>query len=87
MRTVWKFPLDVKDGMQAVPMPRGSKIVHVAQQGGRPTLWAEVESTQIMVDRHFVVVGTGHPVPDILVFHRGSCFQGDFVWHIYEMPQ
>lgn len=88
MRTVWKFPLDVKDGTQIVSMPVGSKIVCVAQQGDCPTIWAEVESVKTLVDRHFVVVGTGHPMPDVPVSHRGTCFhRGGLVWHIYEVAQ
>lgn len=59
MKTIWKFPLQMK-GFQTIEMPEGAKILSVQPQGESVCLWALVESTNQMERRGIVIVGTGH---------------------------
>lgn len=83
MRTMFKYPLSLSDGLQRVNMPKGALISHVHWQGC-PTMWAEVETDNEKVERVFVVRGTGFQVdpPEAYV---GTCHQPPFVWHIFEV--
>jgi hypothetical protein len=84
MNTVWKFPFAVKDGEQWVDMPVGAFPIHFAMQGSQPTLWAIVNPKEAREQRAFVIVGTGHEVPEPSCY-QGTCFDGPFVWHLFEV--
>ena len=82
MKTIYKYQL-THDG---ISMPKGAKFLHVALQVGLGTMWFEVETDEEEIEeRHFVIVGTGHPVPTGDVKYLGTYFQDIFVWHVYEV--
>jgi len=84
MSTVWKFPLRLSGGEQLVrTMPRDAIPVRLAMQNEVPTLWCLVDEKKPQEDRHFIVVGTGHPIPDGCEY-IGSCDDGPYVWHAFE---
>lgn len=61
------------------------RVVHVAEQFGRVTVWFETGDRSLSLE----LFGTGHPVPDDAQ-HRGSilCLDGALVLHLYEIvPQ
>ena len=64
-------------------MPYGASILHVGVQDAQLYVWAEVNTTAPLVDRHFHIAGTGHPIPVGLHF-VGSVMDGPFVWHVYD---
>jgi hypothetical protein len=82
-RTVWKFNLDTP-GVNDLGVT--GRVVHVASQHDRLTIWVEVEVRSGPTLR-VRAVGTGHPVPEGAE-HRGSALllDGDFVLHVYEHP-
>ena len=85
-RTVWKFPLALQ-GLISVGMPEGAEILHLDMQGRVPTIWALVEPERPDVMRRFQLVGTGAPLAEsdgFPVTHIGTCFDGPFVWHLFE---
>ena len=83
MKTVFKYVLNTAfEFKYTIAMPLGARIVHVGEQGGLPTLWAEADPDAKYVDRHFAIFGTGKPVSGEYV---GTCFNGPYVWHIYEV--
>ncbi len=87
MRQVWKYKLNMVE-LTAILLPVGSKVVHVGEQLGLPHIWVE-QSVEDNVDketRYFYFVGTGHALPTghAHIDHRGTYFQGPFVWHVYE---
>lgn len=85
MRIIWKHPLRFSGGEQLVRvMPVHSIPVHFGMQNGAPTLWCECDPEAPLEDRRFVVAGTGHPLPDNGMY-IGSCQDGAFVWHAYEI--
>lgn len=61
-------------------------ILHVDSRGiDYVELWA-LRSGGSSVRREFQVFGTGHPLPDEPVTHRGSVIVagGALVWHLFE---
>ena len=92
MRTVLKFPFDLRVEKPEVMMPKGAQLLLVGSQGN-PTelcLWAEVEVADgpslkgVELERwELLVVGTGHPMPYKYLKHLGSVIAGPFVWHVY----
>ncbi len=80
---VWKYPLALQVGDQPLELPEAAEVVHFNMQAGRPTLWALVNPDNRRLPRTFLVVGTGHPVPENTAY-RGTCLDGAFVWHLFE---
>lgn len=62
MKTIWKFNLKVDEGAQEIPMPTGAKVLTVALQDSKPTIWAEVDPTGKFVTRRFCIYATGQPI-------------------------
>jgi len=83
MRTIWKTSVRLA-GENTIEMPVGAKVIMVAKRDMVPTIWFEVETENPMEDRHFHVVGTGHPIPE-QARHVGSWISTPFVWHLYEV--
>lgn len=93
MRTVWRFEIPVGGAIEP-GVPRDARLLRVESRD--PTartveLWAEVDTATAEVTsvgespRRFVVVGTGHEVPDGAA-HIGSCLAAaGLVWHLYEL--
>lgn len=87
MSAVWKFV--IADPETPVRMPEGAEVLHVAEQHGQVCLWALVDPAAMPMDRRFVIVGTGHPLPE----HRGRFIGtvllagGGLVFHVWEDRQ
>jgi hypothetical protein len=85
MKVVWKFPLHLSAGESASRvMPKGSALVRFAIQDDVPTLWCLCDPEAPKEDRYFIVVGTGHPLPEDCKY-IGSTDHGPFVWHAFEL--
>jgi hypothetical protein len=41
-QAIWKYSLELVDQVQQVALPVTAEILHVADQDGKPTLWARV---------------------------------------------
>lgn len=92
MRTIHKQRLNLLDA-QVLQLPKGAKILTAQHQpwntegaaGPHLCIWYECEPAQELEPRAFVILGTGHPIPDT---HRLSYIAtvqiGSLVWHIYE---
>jgi len=86
MKSVWKFPLQ-PTGVQRIRMPRDSTILTIQVQGRFLSLWALIETDKEPVDRFFIIVGTGKPLPENLERYIGT-FQipeQNFVGHVFEI--
>ncbi|HET8661080.1 MAG TPA: hypothetical protein VFM55_19045 [Micromonosporaceae bacterium] len=84
---VWKYEVEANGRDNAITMPKGARILHVEHQDARPsvvTFWAEVDPAAERELRTFVVVGTGHPVPDGARYVGTDCVLPTLVWHLYE---
>jgi hypothetical protein len=85
MKTVWKFPLQLRAEPQKITAPGLGRIVHFAIQNGDLCLWAEV--IQVEPDRSMSVriFGTGNRIPEPFE-HCGTVQDGGLVWHLYREP-
>ena len=90
MKTIWKYKLEVMDRQQ-ITMPEAAEIIHVAAVQDELCVWVKVDPMRPPETRTFVIVGTGHPIPDD-VEHRHAVgtavFElkhGPFVWHVFEV--
>ena len=81
-KSIWKYPRAMV-GEQEVEVPESAKFLCAAEQGGLPTVWAEVDIEAKKVPRKFVMVGTGQVVPNYSMAYIGTAFVGPFVWHVY----
>lgn len=86
-RVVYRYTLGAAD-RQVVAMPGGADILHVGRTRTvvphAVDVWAAVDPDRPTVDRAFLVVGTGNPIPDTAGRHIGSVDVGAFVWHVFE---
>lgn len=100
IRTVFKFPVDVRDPQ--LVLPRGAQVLHIAADpSARPgagllQVWAEVfvnvgaggaPTMQGVVTEQIPLLcfGTGHPIPAQPLLHMASCIDGPFVWHVFRV--
>ncbi len=83
-QVIWKFELPVEDNI-VVRMPDGAQIISVDVQREIPCLWAIVDPAAALVDRNFVLRGTGHEL-GIVGGHVGSflLYSGAIVFHLFE---
>lgn len=87
-KAVWKFPIPVDD-VAKILMPKGAKILHVAEQFGIPCIWALVDTDPSVtkVIREFRFSGTGHTIYDHQIGEHIGTFVmqgGQLVFHIFE---
>lgn len=84
MNAIWKFEIQVQD-RQTIQMPAGAHILTAQAQYDCICLWAEVEATNHLVNRHFEVIGTGSPVMDGFGDYVATVQLPPYVWHVYEV--
>jgi hypothetical protein len=71
-----------------IAMPEHAKIVHVAEQNGAPTMWAETDHRSGPdVQRTFIVLATGEQLSLAKDYRRyvGTVHVDWTVWHIFEV--
>lgn len=85
MMSIWKWACPVADEFFA-SIPESAKCVHVEAQDGSGCMWWLVDTGSQPIERTFMTVGTGHPVPDIPLEYLGSyqLQDGRFVAHVFE---
>lgn len=100
MNTIYKYDLNITD-RQILQLPVDAQILSIQQQNttpvygadGRPVLnntlqlWALVDPDAALEQRHFIIVGTGNPMPDGAAgYHLATVVTagGALVWHIFE---
>lgn len=83
-RQILKYPLELTARAQPVPMPAGARVVHVQEQHGLPTMWAEVDPRNVTEQRNFRVFATGEDIPEAWHNYIGTVHISWTVWHIYE---
>jgi len=83
---IWKYQLTPSPGTAevAIEMPAGAMVLTVQTQAGQPCLWALVNEEQPLITRRFVIVGTGHPVPDGIGDYIGTWQNSPFVFHLFD---
>lgn len=84
MKTIWKFPLELKD-LQNISIPEGAEILHCAIQSGGVFLWAIVDPSLPLQRREIEMIGTGNPIPEEERRYISTIIDGALVWHIFEI--
>jgi len=87
MISIWKFILDRPSnffGEFTVKMPTGSKPLSAGLQGDTLCIWAEVNTDAEMIDKQFIIIGTGKELTGEEGSFIDTIFQGPFVWHVYQ---
>jgi hypothetical protein len=90
MKAVWKYTLKP---VVTLDIPMGAEILTIREQGEDICLWALVDPEAEKEPRRFLVVGTGHTVPDpdegpeISLRYIGSAHlqRGSLVFHAFEV--
>jgi hypothetical protein len=88
MFTIHKFQVQVQE-QGIIEVPVGAKLLSIDRQSmyGLDSIqsWWEVDDEeQSTVDEPYLIVGTGHEMPDTRGYQFAtSVQQGMFVWHIY----
>lgn len=83
MKSVWKFELHP---YTSVRMPVGATPLYVGAQGDAICLWAKVETEGPWEVRSFVIVGTGHELPEHTGKYLGTAMlsNGALVFHVFD---
>lgn len=84
-RTVHKVVLDCAEFNGRRVTGRVERWLTVQMQGGRITVWYEVDLSEpeMTTEAIFQLVGTGHPVSSSAAEYLGTVQDGTFVWHVY----
>lgn len=85
-QAVWKFDVQPTQYPIAVEMPKGARILTMAEQHGTLRVWALVDPMAPGSFRQLWVIGTGWAC-DVSDFEwRATCLAsgGAFVWHLFE---
>lgn len=83
MRRILQYDIFL-DTTKSIDLPSNAKCVQFASQNGVLQIRFEVEGTAPTVERRFRVYATGQDIPNGHA-HLGTCQQGSFVWHLYEV--
>lgn len=89
MKTIWKYPIHVRDTV-AIEMPKEAHFLPTVATARLEygehglVVWAEVDPDQPTETRILYVVGTGNPMPEHPKQYLGTAIDGRFVWHVYE---
>ena len=88
MKTIWKVELTQGIGYKVVKVPEDSKLLHVGFQGIELCAWFQVNTANDISSRELFVAGTGHEIPDTVVWHWrhvGTAVSSvvRYVWHVY----
>lgn len=86
MHTIWKFSIPQTDTFR-LDLPSGARFLDVQVQHGAPQAWFLLDPDAEKEARRFVLVGTGHPVPEQeKLKHLGTfqLFTGELIVHLFE---
>jgi hypothetical protein len=86
MKTIWKYELNPATTMQLL-LPRGTKLLSVQTQQGKPMLWALVDPLMVADEVHDLrIFGTGHDATEVAFWDFLGTFQlmdGRLVFHVF----
>ncbi len=92
---IYKYPLSLEGrDVKEVRMPRGASVLTAQMQNGVLCLWALVPQDGAPhfgaeEDRRFLVVGTGHTLPESPTRYLGTVqlMGGALVLHVFELDK
>ena len=86
---VYRYTLDHPSGSTTIAMPEGAEVLKVARRQCGICIWALVDPNPeaVLTLRTFNVYGTGWDIPTNPREYLDTVFDGDLVWHIFEVLQ
>lgn len=85
MKRIFKYAIRITD-VQRIHMQVGAEVCYVGlDPDGNHCIWAIVDPEAPMEWVTVLVIGTGHPIPDEVIF-LGSMVAAPFVWHVFIQP-
>jgi len=96
MEIIYKYKIPVSpDHLKRFKLyiPYDAEILSVQLQGGKPVIWAKLETQEQSVERTFVIYGTGieimrgdcgYDLVDCELNYVGAWQQPPYVWHLFE---
>lgn len=84
MRTVYWYHIG-RQGKATLILPKDSILLYGGVRQGDFAIWALVDPSdeKETEERIIRVFGTGHPIPDNVVYIN-TIQEGQFVWHFFE---
>ncbi len=86
MKKIYKYLMEITD-KPTIELPRGAKLLHIAEQNSALCLWALVDTVAKIVPVSFRVVGTGHEFNDTEDFPvfvgTALMMRGSLVFHVF----
>ena len=82
MLMVYKYPIS-RAGRFRLVIPGFQGVALVGMQEGLPHFWAFADPEEEDEEHWFILVGTGQPVHEGVVW-QGSFLAPPFVWHLFE---
>jgi len=87
MKTIHRFPLEGRDPRGFVlSLPAQAQILHVGLRpsDGIPSVWVLFSLEAPVVNRLFVIIGTGWNIDKDPGRYVGTFMVGPMVWHLFE---
>lgn len=84
MKKIYKYPIPIEDFF-TIRMPQNANVLMVNTQKSEVFIWAIIDTDEPMIDRPFIILGTGMNVPN--GFNHIGSFQmlsGGLVFHLFE---
>ena len=85
MKTIWKYNLTPN---KIIKLPVGADILCISDQHREVCMWVMVDPNQKeLIERHFMVFGTGHDIPDDDLEYLGiaKLDGGSLIFHAFEV--
>jgi len=79
-KTIFKYSINGS----FIKIPDGGEILSVQHQNGVPTMWVLVDTDKPLVDREFLMFGTGDEIEVDGLTHIHTLQENGYVWHIFE---
>ena len=92
MTRIFKYPLNDREAVQIIEMPRNAQIISVGTDPiGNVCIWAAIEEKQPNKEKRIIYrIGTGWPIELIIGENAkkfdfiGSVKDGEYMWHIFD---
>lgn len=87
-KTIWKYPLTIKDEYE-IDIPSPAIPLAFQTQRGEPTLWCLVDPEMGLVKKRFRLAGTGHIInnsmEELKYIGTAQLMKGMLVYHLFEL--
>lgn len=89
VKTIYRYPVQITD-QQTIALPAGAEVLSVQHRQDtthQVDLWALCDPEAALQDRRFVMIGTGHAVPEqpLNFLATVQVLGGAQVYHVFEV--